>query len=1696
VKYHHLIAQYTNWLKISYISIFVLVFSACGGGGGGDVQVEGEGPIVTSNPTLTLNDASLSEGNNGTRLLNLIGSLSAASDQEVSFNYVTENGTAIGDEDFVAVSTPQTLTIPAGNTSFQVTITINGDTRVEVDENFTVRLSSPQNVDLARTSATATIVNDDLAVIMPQLILNNASINEGNDGSGLLQLTGTLSGASDRVVSFDYITEDGTAVGGEDFMAVSAPQTLTIPAGNTSFQISITINGDTVVESNEIFTVKLSSPQNVQLTNTSATATIINDDSGAVLPQLILNNASTNEGNDGSSLLQLTGSLSGAFDQDVSFNYVTENGTAVGGEDFVAVNAPQTLTIPAGNTSFQVSITINGDTTVEQDEIFTVKLSSPQNVQLTNTSATATIINDDSASALPQITLNNTSMNEGNNGTSLLQLNGTLNKQADQVVTFNYMTTNGTATAGEDFVGISTPETYSIAAGETNFQLEFTINGDESAEADEIFTVVLSSPQNAELNTESATVTIVNDDQSGASDFIVVDQFGYLIGRPKVAVIRNPQVGYDSQLSYVPGTNFSLYNVDTNSVIFSADIEQWNNGSTDDSSGDSAWWFDFSSVETPGTYHVIDNTNNAQSADFKIGDDVYKEVLKHAVRTFYYQRAGMAKTQPYAGEGWTDGASHLGAGQDPQARLYNAPDDASTERDLRGGWYDAGDYNKYTNWTADYVIGLLHAYIENPSVWTDDFNIPESGNGIPDLLDEIKWGLDWLVRMQNDDGSVLSIVGVADRVSPPSAATEPSYYGTASTASTVTSASAYALASKIFAASDNSTLQTYAVDLAARAKNAWDWSIVNPSVQFRNNDESQGTSGLGSGQQEPNNDAEGDKERAMKKVAAAIYLFDLTGEQIYKDYVDNNYGNSDLIGNSYVSPFRAHIQRALLYYSTLANASITTANNIRSGYISAMSDSDPNWRAFDNDSEPYAAFIQDYVWGSNSTKSRKGSMFYQWITYDLDQNNDSGHSNDNAKDAALNYLHYLHGRNPLNFVYLSNMNLYGATNSVTTFYHEWFAEGSALWDSVGGSTYGPAPGFLTGGPNPYFGVEALSPPYGQPAQKSYLDFNTIAQNTWEITENSNGYQVDYIRLLSKFVKSVNGNVGGSGGSLDLGVDNKLQIHTIGDSITEAPGWRARLYYGLNEDGVETDFIGSSSDQYPESPEIENDGHGGFTTGDILGGVDGWLAGILKPELTIIMIGTNDMAWWTVEPMADVVSRINDIINKVIANAPQGHVIIASIAPQGGGDLPTTVVPNGRDRTTLVNELNAGIANLVSQRQTSGDSIDFVNVNAVLTTVDLYDGIHPNDAGHVKMGNAFLVKVRELLDTAGNGFPNIGNSFGDGPLQTSRAIFSGHSLLDNPIPSDVLSIANSLSVDFNYNMQNLSGSLLRERTIGWDPNVIDWSGYSLGTNRNGSGLNIAEELRNPQTIGSGEQYTSLVVTERHEILTQIENENTIPLLKHFHDRLIEGNNEATTYFYQSWLSIDKNDPQPWIYYEKAAVKAWECSAAKANLVIDNSSRRSILALPAGYAFAHLVEKALAGEVAGISGTELEIINEFFTDNVHPTRTTAYYMGLVNYIALYKHNPTGAELPFGMSAETGNALQTIAWDLISNYYMSGSGASEPSMQSCQTALVDTLCESYWNLLSQPDNISSCQTNYAGTSEQNKFLWPDPFWTEFSN
>ncbi len=115
---------------------------------------------------------------------------------------------------------------------------------------------------------------------------------------------------------------------------------------------------------------------------------------------------------------------------------------------------------------------------------------------------------------------------------------------------------------------------------------------------------------------------------------------------------------------------------------------------------------------------------------------------RHKRSVFYAQSLWRRILRAKKGETWADGFNFS---QDEYTRLFSAKNDSSTEKDLKGGWFDAGDYNKYTKWTADYIETMLLTFEENPEVFSDDYGIPESGNGVPDILDEAKWGINWLL---------------------------------------------------------------------------------------------------------------------------------------------------------------------------------------------------------------------------------------------------------------------------------------------------------------------------------------------------------------------------------------------------------------------------------------------------------------------------------------------------------------------------------------------------------------------------------------------------------------------------------------------------------------------------------------------------------------------------------------------------------------------------------------------------------------------------------------------------------------------------------------------------------------------------------------------------------------------------------------
>jgi hypothetical protein len=620
---------------------------------------------------------------------------------------------------------------------------------------------------------------------------------------------------------------------------------------------------------------------------------------------------------------------------------------------------------------------------------------------------------------------------------------------------------------------------------------------------------------------------------NGPIPVIVVDQIGYRTHAAKVAVIRNTQRGYDRGVEFIPGTRYALIRVPSAETVKLGEPIRWHHGEPDASSGDAVWWFDFSDVTAPGRYFILDAEKDVRSVEFEIRDDIYANVMKHALRMFFYQRAGCAKSPKHAGTDWADTASHLGPGQDPQSAAWLDKTNQGARRDLRGGWFDAGDYNKYTSWTARNVIVLLRAYEENATAFTDNLGIPESGNGIPDLLDETKWALDWLLRMQGDDGSLLCVHALASG-SPPSKADGPSYYGPPTTAATLMGAAAFAYAAKLFAARPERELVDYATRLRSHAIQAWQWAQAHPRVVYYNNDEVKqpGSLGLAAGQQEAD-----DAGRLVAKFEAATYLWEETGEAEFDKFLASTY--RVIADGCAPNQWDTDRQEALLYYANLSRCPSAIREEILARFLRGIRNNADQLPMITGAQDPYRAPIKDYDWGSNYSKAMQARL-YQLFAKDVGDPTSSS----SASSAAEDYVHYLHGVNPLGLVYLTNMSEAGAEHSARTLYHWWFKAGDPKWGEVTAVSPGPAPGYLVGGPNPRFELDRCCqapfwsstfrcnwsaefalckrnyvPPLAQPAQKSYLQFNSgWPAASWSVTEPSTGYQAQYIRVLAEYTR--------------------------------------------------------------------------------------------------------------------------------------------------------------------------------------------------------------------------------------------------------------------------------------------------------------------------------------------------------------------------------------------------------------------------------------------------------------------------------------------------------------------------------------------------------------------------------------------------
>lgn len=404
---------------------FSLYATSVSGAQIGDTVAQGTIIDDDAPPTLTISDATVTEGNSGSVQGTLTVTLSAPSGKTISVGFATADGTAtFNTGDFNNHS--GSIAFSPGVMTRTVPFTVNGDTVDENTEVYFVNLSSPSNATLADSQGSVTIVDDDTTGGgggggTPTISISDVTIGEGDSGLTPATLVITLSQASSQPVTVDYTTSDSSATfNGSDYQSRSG--TLVFNAGETTKNLELNVVGDAVDEPNEIFHLNLSNASNATIAVAQGDVTIFDDDGagGGPLPAISIADASAAEGDSGRTPMTFDVSLSRSSTEYITVEIETEDGTARFTDSDYTDTSGGILFAP-GETSKPVPVNVRGDTEFEDDETLFVSLSAPTNATIADDRATGTIVNDDRFRRAPsRLTLSTVA------GTDTVNVRGTL----------------------------------------------------------------------------------------------------------------------------------------------------------------------------------------------------------------------------------------------------------------------------------------------------------------------------------------------------------------------------------------------------------------------------------------------------------------------------------------------------------------------------------------------------------------------------------------------------------------------------------------------------------------------------------------------------------------------------------------------------------------------------------------------------------------------------------------------------------------------------------------------------------------------------------------------------------------------------------------------------------------------------------------------------------------------------------------------------------------------------------------------------------------------------------------------------------------------------------------------------------------------------------------------------------------------
>ncbi len=553
---------------------------------------------------------------------------------------------------------------------------------------------------------------------------------------------------------------------------------------------------------------------------------------------------------------------------------------------------------------------------------------------------------------------------------------------------------------------------------------------------------------------DNVSLKIINADniiETEAEDNTVacnVNQIGYLPDSRKFVTVRAAE-------GEVLQTKFYVLD-DKEEVVYTGDLPE---PSYSEFSDELVYIGDFSEFKDNGIY-TIKVGEDKVSFPFEIGDDVYDEVLLDAFHMLYNQRCGCEVEEEFAGD-FAHSACHT-----TEAIIYGTTE----TKDVSGGWHDAGDYGRYVVAGVQAAYDLLLLYEDFPGLWgsADDLQIPESGNGVPDILDEARYELEWLLKMQDTNtGGVYHKVttkSFPDTIMPQDD-TADLYLSPISTTATADFAAIMAKSSMVYREYDSE----FADACLLAALDAWDYlSVTINGMGFKN------PSDISTGEYPDGQDKD-------ERFWASVELYKATEEQSFLDYAHESmekyilfgYGWAVMggYGNLAYESLDASVQNMELYEKMkdlyIQKADTLVENAVADGYQNCLGD--------------------DYVWGSNMVvcNNAREMLFASALT-----------GEEKYLDYAEDQLHYLLGRNTVSYCFVTE---YGTQSPKNSHHRPSTALGVVQ------------KGMLVGGPN-----GGLEDPYaktvlvGLPPAKCYID----NEQSYSVNEITIYWNTPFIYLLS------------------------------------------------------------------------------------------------------------------------------------------------------------------------------------------------------------------------------------------------------------------------------------------------------------------------------------------------------------------------------------------------------------------------------------------------------------------------------------------------------------------------------------------------------------------------------------------------------